>query len=393
MSQNNGYDLSSSRLSPSPTIPGGILEAEGIKAGRGSGPFHSSLSHHPVRCLRLSLSPLFCFFLLEKSESHLQRKEYHRLTDMGYDLRLVLFLLILFVLAAHRHPTNSKTGASSSHLPSTLGSCTAIYRPSATSPTRNSLSPTFIPSKMLFSAVAATVLMAGLTAVSAETHVVAVGKAGSLLYEPPSVTAKAGDIVEFQLYVLYLFFPNILLTMHFSMSKNHTITQSTFDKPCQAKAEGVDSGYQFIPAGTSSFPSWSITVQNDTAPLWFYCAQAPHCAKGMVFAINPTAEKTFEKFHAAALATDATAGTAGAASGSYGGAAGGGMGGAYGGAAPAGTTTTASASTGLPVANAASGATEVGALTDTNPGNGALGRAVGSWHVVVGAVVVGALVL
>jgi hypothetical protein len=189
------------------------------------------------------------------------------------------------------------------------------------------------------------------------------------------------------------------------MSKNHTITQSTFDKPCDAKVDGVDSGYQFIPQGTSVFPAWSITIQNETAPLWFYCAQAPHCAKGMVFAVNPNAEKTFDKFHATALATDTSAATSGTAGGSYGGAAGGGLGGGYGGASP-GTSTTASsgaialttagsaaASTGSAVANAApNGAAEAeaGSLT---AGNGALGRSVGNWHVVVGAVLLGALAL
>lgn len=236
---------------------------------------------------------------------------------------------------------------------------------------------------MRFSAVAATILAAGVTAVSAATHVVAVGKDGSLKYDPPSVTAKAGDVIEFQF-----------------LSKNHTITQSTFDKPCVSKDSGVDSGYQFIPAGTTVFPSWSITVQNDTAPLWFYCAQGPHCAKGMVFAVNPTAEKTFEKFHASALATDTTSGTAG---GSYGGAVGGGMGGGYGGASPGSSTTSAAGgvialtTTGsapttseTPAANAAPNA-EAGSLT--NPGNGALGRSMGSWKVVVGAVVLGALAL
>lgn len=59
---------------------------------------------------------------------------------------------------------------------------------------------------MLFSAIAATVLMAGATVVSAANHVVAVGKAGSLLYEPSSVTAKAGDTIEFQLYAFSHFY-------------------------------------------------------------------------------------------------------------------------------------------------------------------------------------------
>jgi plastocyanin len=223
---------------------------------------------------------------------------------------------------------------------------------------------------MRFSAPIAAVLLSGLTSVFAATHVVTVGKAASLLFEPSSVVAKAGDVIEFQF-----------------MSKNHTVTQSTFDKPCEAKAEGVDSGYQLIPAGTTVFPSWSITIQNDTAPLWFYCAQAPHCARGMVFAVNPTAEKTFDKFKAtAALAAPPAAPPAagGAAAGSYGGAAGGAAPGAPAASTPAATTT--------PPASAAAGTS--GNLLDSTANNGALSRAgAAAWPVVLGSVLMGVLVL
>lgn len=54
-------------------------------------------------------------------------------------------------------------------------------------------------------------LLAGASTVLAETFVVTVGKAGALLYEPSSVTAKAGDIVEFQLYVCY---PIVIMITH-----------------------------------------------------------------------------------------------------------------------------------------------------------------------------------
>lgn len=132
---------------------------------------------------------------------------------------------------------------------------------------------------------AASALLAAATAVSAETFTVLVGKGGALTYEPPSVNAKAGDIVNFQF-----------------LSKNHTVSQSTFTSPCVSKADGVDSGFQFIPAGAAQTATWSITVNNDTAPLWFYCAQGAHCKAGMVFAINPNAEKTYEAFKATAAA-------------------------------------------------------------------------------------------
>jgi len=217
-------------------------------------------------------------------------------------------------------------------------------------------------------------LLAGASTVLAETFVVTVGKAGALLYEPSSVTAKAGDIVEFQF-----------------QSKNHTVTQSTFDKPCEVKPQGVDSGHQLVPPGTTTFPSWSITVQNETAPLWFFCNQPPHCARGMVFAINPTAERTFEKFNANALASAPPA--AAGAAGGYGGAAGG-----YGGAAPAagsaGAIPLTSSAAGAEATPAANAGTAENLASGNN--NGAMARMAGhvaGWPVVLGSVVLGALVL
>lgn len=64
------------------------------------------------------------------------------------------------------------------------------------------------------------------------------------------------------------------------MAKNHTVTQSTFASPCSNITDatglvtGVDSGYQFVPTNATSFPVWSITVNNASTPLWFYCRQA-----------------------------------------------------------------------------------------------------------------------
>lgn len=64
------------------------------------------------------------------------------------------------------------------------------------------------------------------------------------------------------------------------LDKNHTVTQSTFANPCSNITDangvvtGVDSGYQAVPAGATQFPVWQITVNNASAPLWFYCRQA-----------------------------------------------------------------------------------------------------------------------
>ncbi|KAG6833457.1 hypothetical protein H0H87_006824 [Tephrocybe sp. NHM501043] len=143
-----------------------------------------------------------------------------------------------------------------------------------------------------------TVAAALIPIVAAETFNVLVGQNGTLTYAPESIVAKAGDIVNFQF-----------------LAKNHTVTQSTFAKPCEpltTPTVGINSGFQAVPANATAFPQYSITIEDDKTPFWFYCAQAPHCSKGMVFAINPTAEKTFTAFKATAMGATANTTTSGA---------------------------------------------------------------------------------
>jgi len=132
---------------------------------------------------------------------------------------------------------------------------------------------------MRFSTALVSMVLAGASHVAAETFNVMVGQNNGLVYDPPNVIAKSGDIVSF----------------HF-LNKNHTVTQSTFASPCVPKADGVNSGFQAVPPQAGDIPAWSITITNDTAPLWFFCNQGPHCRAGMVFAVNPNAERTFEAF-------------------------------------------------------------------------------------------------
>ncbi|KAH9173488.1 Cupredoxin [Lactarius sanguifluus] len=138
-----------------------------------------------------------------------------------------------------------------------------------------------------------TITSAALAAIAAATSAVAqtniqvqVGSNG-LTFSPSSVNASVGDTVSF------VFFP-----------KNHTVTQSSFAAPCQPLASGIDSSFQPVAAGATTAPSFSVTV-NATTPLWFYCRQSSHCTSGMVFAINPTADKSFETFQATARASSA----------------------------------------------------------------------------------------
>ncbi|KJA24107.1 hypothetical protein HYPSUDRAFT_53980 [Hypholoma sublateritium FD-334 SS-4] len=128
------------------------------------------------------------------------------------------------------------------------------------------------------------------TAVSAANFSVIVGQNAANVYEPNQLTGvQSGDFVSFQF-----------------VSKNHTVTQSTFAAPCVAKAGGVNSGYVPANATLGNTPEWTIQIDNASAPLWFFCEQGTHCELGMVFAINPTADKSFAAFLATAQGTNTT---------------------------------------------------------------------------------------
>ncbi|KAF5869861.1 putative serine-threonine rich protein [Botrytis fragariae] len=128
--------------------------------------------------------------------------------------------------------------------------------------------------------------VAGATAAAAAqaTHTVVVGGAAGKVYTPETVNAAIGDMIVF----------------NFEMA-NHTLTQSAFTTPCEKLATGgMDSG--FVPNST---PAMAMQVMVDT-PQWFYCRQAGHCGSGMVFSINPTADKTQAQFKAMAVAQNGT---------------------------------------------------------------------------------------
>ncbi|KAH9989933.1 hypothetical protein BJV77DRAFT_1014909 [Russula vinacea] len=104
------------------------------------------------------------------------------------------------------------------------------------------------------------------TTVSAANIQVQVGASSQLAFSPSSVNASVGDT-------------------------NHTVTQSTFAAPCQPMSGGVDSGFQPVAANATNVPSFTVTTG--------------HCEQGMVFAINPTANKSFAAFQSAAKASSA----------------------------------------------------------------------------------------
>ncbi|KAF2685828.1 hypothetical protein K458DRAFT_417034 [Lentithecium fluviatile CBS 122367] len=100
---------------------------------------------------------------------------------------------------------------------------------------------------------------------------------GGLHFEPQNLVAMTGEYVE----------------VHF-LAKNHTIVQSSFDKPCEPLADGAGffSGFNFATsegtiANGEAIKVFTFEVQNED-PIWFYCSQpnGEHCKAGMSGVIN-----------------------------------------------------------------------------------------------------------
>ncbi len=107
-----------------------------------------------------------------------------------------------------------------------------------------------------------------------------------LTFTPNNITELPGTVVEFGFH-----------------PRNHTVTQSTFDKPCVPQENGFSSGF----LATTKSPSgavFQITIP-DRKPIWFYCGQVNgnHCQAGMVGSINaPLSGNTLDAFIANAKA-------------------------------------------------------------------------------------------
>jgi plastocyanin len=112
-----------------------------------------------------------------------------------------------------------------------------------------------------------------------------------LHFEPENVSANIGDIIQF----------------HF-MPKNHSVVQSSFDKPCEplSTPSGIFSGFNFATQEGEADNVFSFVVK-DTKPFWYYCSQTVgnHCQMGMSGVINQDfgSEKTLVKYKMAAVNT------------------------------------------------------------------------------------------
>lgn len=84
-------------------------------------------------------------------------------------------------------------------------------------------------------------------AMAGKTHSVIVGGPSGLSYNPETLSAAVGDIIEFSF-----------------LAKNHTLTQSTFAKPC-VNAKMFDTGFVPNPSGANPPPAMRVQV-NSTMP-------------------------------------------------------------------------------------------------------------------------------
>ncbi|KAF7295126.1 hypothetical protein MIND_01051100 [Mycena indigotica] len=116
-------------------------------------------------------------------------------------------------------------------------------------------------------------------------HNINVAAGGNFVFDPPTINATKGDTVTF-------WFPSGI---------QHSVTQSSFANPCTYLAASSNTSAGFD-SGLTAGTQFTITIEDDTKPIWFHCKQITHCGLGMVGSINPTANLTQDAFVAAAKA-------------------------------------------------------------------------------------------
>ncbi|MCJ1413765.1 hypothetical protein MMC32_000089 [Xylographa parallela] len=139
-------------------------------------------------------------------------------------------------------------------------------------------------------------LVLSLTAASAwaqnSTHRVTVGANGKLAYNPTTVFANTGDLVQFEFY-----------------PSNHSVTQSDPSTPCVPLANGFFSGFISEANGSTTAATTFVLTVNSSQSLYFYSSQGHECQQGMVGVINPN-NSTSQSVYAAAAANSTSNSTA-----------------------------------------------------------------------------------
>ncbi|MCJ1436909.1 hypothetical protein MMC27_006292 [Xylographa pallens] len=130
------------------------------------------------------------------------------------------------------------------------------------------------------------------------THRVTVGANGKLAYDPTTVFATTGDLVQFE------FYPSNRLR-----PQNHSVTQSDPSTPCVPLANGFFSGFIYEANGSATAATTFVLTVNSSQSLYFYSSQGRECQQGMVGVINPN-NSTSQSAYAAAAANSTSNSTA-----------------------------------------------------------------------------------
>ncbi|KAF5381571.1 hypothetical protein D9615_005388 [Tricholomella constricta] len=154
--------------------------------------------------------------------------------------------------------------------------------------TSTSLSCQTISSNMRFISLLA---VAFAPIVLGANFLVTVGEDSLFAFKPEEIHPAAGDTVTFQF-----------------LTRNHSATTTMFSgavcppPPGGFGTNGFDTGFQ--PTTATDHPEVTVTIK-DTAPHFVSCMQAAgaHCRRGMILAINPTADMTTAQFKANAIAS------------------------------------------------------------------------------------------
>ncbi|TFK71177.1 hypothetical protein BDN72DRAFT_895894 [Pluteus cervinus] len=147
--------------------------------------------------------------------------------------------------------------------------------------TRKAPSPTIPPTTMFstFLTFILSVLLLQIPPSLGATYDVDVAPGDRPVFEPNTLAAEAGDVINFIFH-----------------GRNHTATQSTLDSPCTALSGGFDTGFVALAAGGSS-PVIQYRVAH-TDPVVFFSSLLDHCARGMTFTLNlratPTSSSSLE---------------------------------------------------------------------------------------------------
>ncbi|ETN42084.1 uncharacterized protein HMPREF1541_04023 [Cyphellophora europaea CBS 101466] len=105
-------------------------------------------------------------------------------------------------------------------------------------------------------------------------------------FSPNEINAAIGDILEF----------HFVGPANGVLGSNMSVAQGVFGDPCKPAAGGFWSGFMGVNA-TSAEADMVFNVEvNSTDPIAFYCAQGPHCARGMHGVVNGAGDQTLRSY-------------------------------------------------------------------------------------------------